>query len=152
VPFVGHSAKALPSVRDGTRQKKVAVMAFGAMTASLPSVLELALCRVPGTWRSAKTRSLCRVSALGTRQSLGHFAECLSSTLGKVFFKILFCFFSITGWGASILHRHVFTQAYYLKFHIHNQIHPSLIITQPNLPKSHHHTTKITYTSSPHKS
>jgi hypothetical protein len=45
----GHSAAilpvktSLPSVWDGTRQKKVAVTMFGAMTASLPSALELAL-------------------------------------------------------------------------------------------------------------
>jgi hypothetical protein len=45
----------------GTRQRKVAVMAFGAVTASLPSALELALgkdwalCRVPLNWHSAKS-------------------------------------------------------------------------------------------------
>jgi hypothetical protein len=60
VPFVGHSAKALPSVRGGTRQKKVTVTAFGAVTASLPSVWDVALgkdkalCRVPEPWHSAK--------------------------------------------------------------------------------------------------
>jgi hypothetical protein len=49
VPFVGHSAKALPSVREGTRQRKVAMTAFGTVTA---------LCRAPSGRHSAKTGSL----------------------------------------------------------------------------------------------
>jgi hypothetical protein len=85
------------------------------------------LCRVSVTWHSAKFRSLCRVFFLYTRQ--------------RVFLKILICFFR------GILHKHiftqayyVFTQAYYLKFHIHNQIDASLIVT-----------TKFNKVSSTHK-
>jgi hypothetical protein len=51
VPFIEHSAKALLSVRVGTRQRKVAMTAFVAMTA---------LCRAPSGWRSAKTGPLPR--------------------------------------------------------------------------------------------
>jgi hypothetical protein len=147
-PFVGHSAKALPSVRLDTRQRKVAVTAFGTVMAlcRAPSVWRSAkglifaerpqsgarqrlvlcrvtvtwhsakgrlcrapnrgrsakftsLCRVPVTWHSAKFRSLCRVLFLYTRQ--------------RVFFKILIYFFR------GILHKHIFTQAYYIYSHRH---------------------------------
>jgi hypothetical protein len=85
----------------------------------------ITLCRVPDQ-TLGKVITLCRVpeEALGkvlvtlpsactsTRQSFGHFAECLIIALGKVrtvFFKISFCYFP----GHKIHH----------KFAIHSQIH-----------------------------
>jgi hypothetical protein len=138
VPFIGHSAKALPSVRAGTRQRKVAVTAFGAVTASLLIARE--------RWHSAKTGLFAerrpegaRQSSVhfaecllrGTRQSSGHFAECFCYTLGKeLFFKDFKLFFP-----------HHFTQAHIHTgiLYIHTGILFEILHTQPNSRKSYRH-------------
>jgi hypothetical protein len=115
---------------------------------SLPSALWKALGKdglfAECLWRGTRQSSghFAECPWRGTRQSSGHFAECFLYTLGKEFFlRILICFFP------TILHRHIFThayyiftQAYYLKFYIQIQIHASLIVT-----------TKFNKVSSSHK-